>query len=218
MRSDEPEDPTIPHAPVALHMKTFRKEFGPQSISSSVDMDNNKLLLIQRHAVEILIHENGLNHSFWNLPSLTNERIDVLWNLLQNIKAFFETFFQLSPEEMYRDVQNTILWMGPINARWDPQMARDTYDFGAYIEKIIQFLKDTNDYAASGWLSGHDDPIVSRSLEKIKFIQKWWQNTGPGRSPAGLQGLSPNFDLFKDSVLGDDFWDELMRDCEPLQF
>ncbi|KAJ5717361.1 hypothetical protein N7488_003007 [Penicillium malachiteum] len=229
MRSDEPEDPTIPHAPVALHLKTLRKEFRAQSISSPVDVENNKLLLIQHYAVEILIHDNGLKNSFWNLPSSTNQRIDVLWNLLQNIKAFFETLFQFPPEEMFRipysgwgQSTHVILIFARLSnlqfEGWDPQMARDTYDFAAFIEKLIQLLKNTNEYAASGWLSGQDDFVICRSLEKSNIIQKWWQNTRPGLSPSVLHALSPNFDIFKDSSLGDDFWDELMRDCEPLQF
>lgn len=42
VRTDEPEDPAIQHAPVALHLKTLRKEFRSQPASSHVGVEDNR--------------------------------------------------------------------------------------------------------------------------------------------------------------------------------
>lgn len=86
------------------------------------------------------------------------------------------------------------------------------------VERLLNFLEEANYYAGVNWLAGEPDPIIMRAMGKVKFIQKWWHNTQPGLSPSQLQPFSPKFDFPNGSVLGDDFWDELMRDCEPLQF
>ncbi|KAJ5291799.1 hypothetical protein N7478_001050 [Penicillium angulare] len=229
MRYDEAEDPTIPHAPIALHLKALRKEFQCQSMTSPNELQNDKLLNVQKCAVEVFIHENGINDSFWNPPSTTNERIDVMWNLLQSIKCFFESFLDLSPETVFQIPysgwgQSTyvILIFSRLSQLecpgWDPQMVRDTYDFSGMIEALIQFLEKCMNYAALHWLSGQQDPVITRALSKVKFIQTWWQNTRPGLSPSQMQPFSPSLSFSKGSVLGDDFWDELMRNCEPLEF
>ncbi|KAJ5097014.1 hypothetical protein N7456_007735 [Penicillium angulare] len=229
MRYDEAEDPTIPHTPIALHLKTLRTEFRNLSMTIPIELQNNKLLRLQKCAVDVFIHENGINDSFWNPPSTTNERIDVLWTLLQGIKGFFETFLDLSPEKLFQlpysgwgQSTYVILIFSRLSnlecPGWDPQMVHNTYDFAGLIEALIQLLGKSINYAGLHWLSGQRDPVIARALSKVKFVQTWWQNTRPGLSPSQIQPFSPDLGFSRGSVIGDDFWDELMRDCEPLQF
>ncbi|KAJ5577993.1 uncharacterized protein N7459_006957 [Penicillium hispanicum] len=230
---DDPDKTQFVSAPVVLHLKTLRKEFRLQTQLFPPEIENNVLLLLQKYAVEVLIHENGLYSSLWNPPATVNERIDVLWTLLQSIKAFFHVFIDVPDPMMLFQVPYSS-WGQAIYVMltfsrlaslecpgWDPQVARDTYDFATPIDAIIKQLEMRQEFASAHWLGEQPDLVISRIKDKVQFIKTWWQSY-QARSNADQSRSQeippPTMDFGPGAVLGDDFWDELMKDCEPLQF
>lgn len=177
-----------------------------------------------------MIHENGMYSSFWHGPATTNERIDVLWTLLQNIKAFFDMFSKISELTIYEIPysgwgQSTYVLL--IFSRlcmlecpgWDHQVAQDNIDFLSVTDGLMQKMEMSIQLGATHWTAGKPDPVCTRIMEKIRFIKNWWLTYRPGANVDGMQPISPGIDFSNaGAVLGDDFWEELMRDCEPLQF
>ncbi|KAJ5180594.1 zn 2cys6 transcription factor [Penicillium capsulatum] len=227
---EETDGSQIHHAPVVLHLRALRNEFRTQAQSYPSHIEDREILQLQKYVVEIMIHENGLYNAFWEAPSSTNERIDVLWTLLQSIKSFFEIFWNLSdlaiheiPYSSWGLSTYVILIFSRLSMLecpgWDHEVAKDNIEFVAVLDALIAKTMSASDYGAARWLSGAQDEVCRRILEKLRFIKSWWQASRPGANLAELKPISPYLDpAASGTFLGDDFWEDLMRDCEPLQF
>lgn len=132
VRTDEPEDPTVQHAPVSLHLKTLRKEFRSQPVSSHVGVENNRESTPQYLRPQLLMKQYPRTHPPPKIrrrspnprkrhqrlllePRLNSQRPNRRplesppkhQSLLRNIPL------PASPQ----NPQNPILWLGPIHIR-----------------------------------------------------------------------------------------------------
>ncbi|KAJ5091777.1 hypothetical protein NUU61_006647 [Penicillium alfredii] len=248
---DEPDNPHVLHAPIILHLKTLQRELESQAQSIPPVLKHNGsfrcncersickrsanhvlavVFILNKHNAEVLLHESGLYHSFWQTPSSTTERINVLWRCLRSVKAFWDTFLSI-PDHMVFTLPYS--GWGPstyiilIFSRlftlecpgWDPQVAREALDFPTVVDAILAKMESATRYAKSRWLIENYDELCERVTERVKFIKLSVLQSQRSAKP---DSDNPDEQLYNNfappTVLADDFWEGLMKDCEPLQF
>lgn len=238
---DEPQHPQNPGAPLVIHLQSLDRTLSDfqDSVPSSLQEDSwrRDFLAMHLHSARMLLYEVGLYDEPWQIAA-TQKRLDVLWACSEAIISFFDVFLALPEESFFSfpyaiwgQMQNALLItsrLSILNVQgWAHGLVNENLQLLAILSRITEKLEKANTLAKAGWLAGNSDGLIGNVLDKIARIRRWFEdyvaseravpgpimNEGAERVVGGDQG-----NVQETAWIDDIFWEELMAECQPLQF
>jgi hypothetical protein len=238
---DEPQYPQNPGAPLVIHLQSLDRTLSDfqNSVPSSLheDLLRRDFLAMHVHSARMFLYEVGLYDEPWQIAA-TQKRLDMLWACSEAIISFFDVFLALAEESFFSfpyaiwgQMQDALLItsrLSILNVQgWAHGLVNENLQLPAILSRITEKLEKANALAKADWLTGESDGLIGNVLEKIDRIRRWFEeyvaseravpgpitNQGGERAAGRDQG-----DVQAAAWIDDIFWEELIAECQPLQF
>ena len=181
--NDQPsnENDYVAIVPVSFYVSAFQNELKQARKQVPSQLQQNELLILQYHHIELSIHEVALSKTLD--PNF--ERLEALWAAVHAIKSWLEVFFQIPPANYvtvafptFSQLIHGIVALSRLSTyehpSWNLKLARETCSLSAVLDEVVDRFARVKTEAKLDPGIESDADIFSTNARRMSAIKKWW--------------------------------------------